>query len=90
VRHLGPSAQDFREQFGLGVDDRTIATVDANGVALAAIQGLHAELEDRDTRIEQLDRQNAELQEQLEQLTADFQQRLERLESMLPEPRQND
>src|SRR5262249_1837533 len=38
--HLGPMAQDFQAAFGLGADDRHIATVDAEGVALAAIQGL--------------------------------------------------
>jgi hypothetical protein len=44
ARHMGPMAQDFREAFGLGSDERAIATVDADGVALAAIQGLHQEL----------------------------------------------
>lgn len=41
-RHLGPMAQDFHAAFGLGDDERSIAMVDADGVALAAIQGLHA------------------------------------------------
>src|SRR5204862_8109035 len=41
VRHLGPTSQDFSAAFGLGANDRTIAVVDADGVALAAIQGLH-------------------------------------------------
>ena len=36
--HLGPMAQDFRAAFGLGLDDKSIATVDADGVALAAIK----------------------------------------------------
>ena len=45
IRHLGPMAQDFRSAFGLGENDTTIATVDAQGVALAAIQGLNARLE---------------------------------------------
>jgi hypothetical protein len=40
TRHVGPMAQDFQAAFGLGTDDKTIATVDADGVALAAIQGL--------------------------------------------------
>ena len=44
VRHLGPMAQDFRQAFGLGVDERTIALVDASRVALAAIQGLNAQV----------------------------------------------
>ncbi|MBI5385933.1 MAG: tail fiber domain-containing protein [Verrucomicrobia bacterium] len=56
VRHIGPVAQDFRAAFGLGADDKTIATVDADGVALAAIQGLNQKLE------EQLQAKNAELQ----------------------------
>jgi hypothetical protein len=41
ARHLGPMAQDFHAAFGLGDSDRAITTVDADGVALAAIQGLH-------------------------------------------------
>src|ERR1035441_10542686 len=43
--HLGPMAQDFRAAFKLGVDDKHIATVDEEGVALAAIQGLNRKLE---------------------------------------------
>jgi hypothetical protein len=45
VVHMGPMAQDFRSAFGLGENETTIATVDAQGVALAAIQGLNAKLE---------------------------------------------
>jgi hypothetical protein len=45
--HLGPMAQDFYAAFHLGHSDRSIAVVDANGVALAAIQGLNAKLESR-------------------------------------------
>lgn len=43
ARHIGPTAQDFSRAFGLGADDRHIATLDANGVALAAIKALRAE-----------------------------------------------
>ncbi|MCG8407744.1 MAG: hypothetical protein MI923_21300 [Phycisphaerales bacterium] len=52
VRHIGPMAQDFHEAFGLGVDDRHIATVDADGVALAAIQGLNQRLEAQNAEIQ--------------------------------------
>jgi hypothetical protein len=46
TRHLGPVAQDFHAAFGLnGADDKHIATVDEEGVALAAIQGLNQKLE---------------------------------------------
>ena len=41
ARHMGPMAQDFHSAFGLGDSDRAITAVDADGVALAAIQGLH-------------------------------------------------
>jgi hypothetical protein len=34
-------AQDFRAAFGLGEDRRHIDTIDSEGVALAAIQGLY-------------------------------------------------
>jgi hypothetical protein len=44
VRHIGPTAQDFHRAFGLGEDNRHIASVDADGVALAAIKGLEREL----------------------------------------------
>ncbi|MEW5873809.1 MAG: tail fiber domain-containing protein [Candidatus Zixiibacteriota bacterium] len=41
IRHIGPMAQDFRALFGLGNDDKSITTIDADGVALAAIQELY-------------------------------------------------
>jgi hypothetical protein len=44
VRHVGPMAQDFRAAFGLGADERFIATVDADGIALLAIQALAKEV----------------------------------------------
>lgn len=40
VRHIGPMAQDFHTTFGLGGSNKSIATVDASGVALVAIQAL--------------------------------------------------
>lgn len=56
--HLGPMAEDFHAAFGLGSNDRQIATIDADGVALAAIQGLNARLEAenaaKDAAIEEL------------------------------------
>ncbi len=51
VRHVGPMAQDFRAAFGLGQDERHIATVDAEGVALAAIQALWTVVEEQRTEL---------------------------------------
>jgi trimeric autotransporter adhesin len=67
VRHIGPMAQDFAAAFAVGENDTTISTIDADGVALAAIQGLNAKLE----------RENAALHEALAALQA----RLVRLEA---------
>lgn len=61
VRHIGPMAQDFYAAFGLGQDDRHIASLDTNGVALAAIKELSQQLQARDAQITQLQQQNLEL-----------------------------
>jgi len=54
VRHIGPVAQDFYAAFGTGADDRFIGTIDADGVALAAIQGLYEIVQEKDCEIEEL------------------------------------
>ena len=51
IRHLGPVAQDFYAAFGVGEDDHHISTVDANGVALAAAQGLYQALQEKEAQI---------------------------------------
>ncbi len=51
IRHIGPVAQDFHAAFGLGTDDKHIATVDADGVALVAIQGLNQKVDDREAAL---------------------------------------
>jgi hypothetical protein len=82
IRHIGPMAQDFSAAFNLGENDRTIATVDADGVALAAIQGLNQKVE----------AENKELRSALrsrEATIADLQKRLSRIEALLPQLRQS-
>src|SRR5690349_10646077 len=68
VRHIGPMAQDFHAAFGVGKDDKTIFNIDAQGVSLAAIQGLYAMLQQRDAEIEQQRAQIAALEARLNQL----------------------
>lgn len=69
TRHTGPMAEEFAAAFGLGESDRRISAVDADGVALAAIQGLAErvadasdELSDRlaanEERIDRLEAEN--------------------------------
>lgn len=74
ARHIGPMAQDFREAFGLGRDDKHITSVDADGVALAAIQGLNEKMasaeESTNGRMERLKSENTELKARLDKLEA--------------------
>ena len=68
VRHVGPMAQDFKSVFGLGNDDKIIGFVDAQGVALAAIQGLNQKLNEKDAEIQKLQQQNQALEKRLDSL----------------------
>jgi trimeric autotransporter adhesin len=61
--HIGPMAQDFHGAFQVGMDDKHISMVDADGVALAAIQGLNQKLQQKETEI-------TELKERLEKIEA--------------------
>lgn len=61
IRHMGPMAQDFYTQFGLGESDTTITTIDPDGVLFAAVQELNK-------RNEQLQTTNQDLQNQINQL----------------------
>lgn len=73
ARHIGPMAQDFREAFGLGRDDKHITSVDADGVALAAIQGLNQKLEstlaEKNLELEAVRNQITELRDLVDRLT---------------------
>ena len=78
-RYIGPMAQDFHAAFGLGSDDKTISTLDSDGVMYAAIQGLVEELKERDLKIEKLEMKNAEVQTELRSIR-------ERLSNLPPAP----
>jgi hypothetical protein len=68
IRHMGPVAQDFSAAFGLGESETAISTVDADGVALAAIQGLYQLSQEQAARIQTLEAENAQLQQQIDAL----------------------
>jgi hypothetical protein len=70
IRHMGPMAQDFYAAFGLGDSDTSITTVDADGVALAAIQGLYQLSQGQADRIQALEEDNAALRQRLDGLEA--------------------
>jgi hypothetical protein len=70
VRRMGPTAQDFYAAFGLGEDERHISTIDADGVALAAIQGMYEQVQEQAARIQALEAENATMHQALEDLSA--------------------
>ncbi|MEJ2217599.1 MAG: tail fiber domain-containing protein [Gemmatimonadota bacterium] len=79
VRHVGPMAQAFHAAFGLGANDVTIATVDADGVNMLAIQAL--------------ERRTVALQKQVDAERAangELKQRVARLEAVVKELRAKD
>lgn len=82
VRHLGPTAEDFHAKFGLGINKTSIASVDSAGVALAAIQGLHQLMTEKDEKIAALENQNQKLNERIGQLE-DQQGRIAALEEVV-------
>ena len=71
-------AQDFYAAFGVGEDQKFITTIDADGVALAAIQGLYEIVMEKEA---ELARQAERIEEQGKQI-AELTAKLNRIESM--------
>ncbi|MDH3745128.1 MAG: tail fiber domain-containing protein [Acidobacteriota bacterium] len=69
-RHIGPMAEDFHSAFGLGLTNKGLAPRDLAGVTLAALQGLNEVVEEKDSEIEQLRRELAELRSLVESVTS--------------------
>lgn len=86
VRHVGPTAQDFFSAFGLGESERHIGTLDADGVALAAVKALELRMRgmrDRENALADDQRALRARNEALARENARLRTRLERLECLL-------
>ena len=70
-------AQDFYAAFGYGQGETTIATVDADGVALAAIKALHEKVNFLSADIKS---QNEKIQKQ-DKIISDLRDRINKLEN---------
>lgn len=72
IRHVGPMAQDFNRLVeGLGGEGATyINTLDADGVALAALQGAYQLIQEKDARIAAQQAQIDDLETRLNALEA--------------------
>lgn len=75
VRHMGPMAEDFRDAFSLGADDRHLAPRDVAGVALAGIQGLNERLQEQAAALAEY----AEVVDTLEARIVELEQRIREL-----------
>ena len=87
LRHMGAMGEDFHAAFGIGYGPRAIGAMDARGVMLAAIQGLHRLVQDRDATItaqqKQLEAQQRDISAQARELAA-LTERVHRLERIDP------
>ena len=61
TRHIGPMAQDFYAAFKLGESDTMISAVDADGVMMAALQGLYQLVQEQAAQIAALQEENTGL-----------------------------
>jgi trimeric autotransporter adhesin len=79
VRHIGPMAEDFYAQFGLGTGNTSIGVQDLAGVSIAAVKELDAQLQEKNAEIERLQnelKQMKDNQTELEKRLAAIEQSL--------------
>ena len=65
IEHIGPMAEDFAAAFDTGEGDTAIATVDADGVAIASIQALYEIIQEKDDQIKDLNARLKYIEEML-------------------------
>jgi hypothetical protein len=83
VPNIGPMAQDFKHAFYPGRDDKSITTLEFDGVELAAIQGLNEKVDagsqQAQNKLQKLEAENEELKSQNDALA----ERLNKLEAIV-------
>ncbi|MGC2239067.1 MAG: tail fiber domain-containing protein [Pyrinomonadaceae bacterium] len=82
VRHIGPMAEDFFSQFGLGVGNTSIGVQDLAGVSIAAVKEL-------DTQLQQKNEEVKQLQDEVKQLRATQDELVKRLAALEEATKQN-
>jgi hypothetical protein len=96
-RHMGPFAEDFWREFGLGAEPLAIGHLDIDGVNFAGIKALDARtlemqstVADQARRIETLEADNRALRESNAAITArnaEMEARIARLEALATQPK---
>lgn len=89
TRHIGPMAEEFHEAVDVGTSDEHINSINADGVAFAAIQGLSQQLDQKDDRIDdqrdRIDRLETSVEnkeDRIDELEAENEQLRERLRAV--------
>lgn len=82
TEHIGPTAQDFQETFGVGSDGKSISTIDPSGIALAAIKELNRQNHELQQQSRELAVQNRDLKEQNSSLKKQMDQLAQRVEKL--------
>jgi hypothetical protein len=92
VPNIGPMAQDFKQAFYPGRNDKGITTLEFDGIELAAIKGLNTKLEVTEKTLRKKDarfqEQETELRNQSAEI-ADLKSRLDTLEHLLSNKKSN-
>jgi hypothetical protein len=84
-RHMGPFAEDFWREFGLGSEPLAIGHLDIDGVNFAGVKALDARTEGHADRIQALEAAVAERDARIQALETRL-QRLEALATVAPAP----
>ena len=82
TRYVGPMAEDFHDVVDVGTDDGSINSINADGVAFAAIQGLAERLDEKTERIDDLETENEQKDARIDDLETENEQLRERLDAI--------
>jgi hypothetical protein len=80
--HIGPMAEDFHDAFDVGSSDKHINSINADGAAFAAIQGLSEKLDEKDDRIDGLEQEVEQKEDQIEELKRESEQKDDRIDDL--------
>ena len=82
VKHIGPMSEDFHMLFNVGIDNKSISSIDTSGVALAAIKALNQKVSEIDDLISEIDELRKEKETEIALLKVKNQALVSRLESV--------
>jgi len=82
TRHVGPMAEDFHEVVDVGTSDDHINSINADGVALAAIQGLSKTLDETQADLEAKATRIADQQETIDDLESEVERKDDRIDAL--------